>query len=212
MNKQSTVQYAKILADGKFHIKCEETDEGAVKRTYKDKDENDVVVWEQVFTSFEDATIQSLEIKDGDYGRVLYIGLDDDVVISVNTANNFGTDFMKKIPNIDMSKPVTIFPFSFVGDKGKDVKGVSITQEGNKITSFFQEKKGGKTVNTNGYPEIDESKKSEPTAKTAWRKFWKNYFETVDDFLVEYIEKNHLIEYKAPEKTDEKETDEEVPF
>ena len=197
LTESSNVKFAKILADGKLHISCDENEKGAIKREVEKTDGEKKVYIEKIYNEVE-GKITSLEIKDGDFGNVLYIGLDDEIVITVGTSSNFGTDLLKKIPNIDTSKEITVAPYSFTGDKGNSIKGVTVSQEGNKLVSFFQDKN---KKNINGLPEIDEATKPERTAKTAWKKFWNNYFDSVEEFLVDYVTKNNTIEY-VEEDTD----------
>ncbi len=211
LKKSTKVKFAKILVDGKFHIECDENAEGAVKRTVKAKKSGEVDKHyiEQLYDEIL-GKITSLEIKDGEYGRVLYIALDNEIVVSVGTSGSFGQDLLKKIPNIDISKEVTLAPYSFINkENGKSVKGVTVYQCGNKLYSFFQEGTGKDTKNINGYPDVDEKKKPEVTAKTDWKKFWNKYFDDVEDFLVKYITKNHTIEYVEEVKKDD---DDEIAF
>ena len=203
LKERSNVKFAKILAKtGKLHIECDPDEKGATERTVEKSDTGETKTFIEKLYDEVSGKISSLEIKDSDYGRVLYIGIDNEIVITVGTSNHFGTALLKKIPLIDVEKEVTFAPFSFTGDKQEMVRGVTVSQEGNKIDSFFQEGKGKDTKNINGYPDVDESKKPERTAKTAWKKFWKKYFDEVDDFLVEYTTKNHTIEYVEEEDED----------
>lgn len=197
LRKRAQVKFAKILVDGKFHIECDENEEGATKRTVEAKTpgEVDKHYTEQLFDELA-GNITSIEIKDGDYGRVLYISVDNEIVITAGVSGSFGQDLLKKIPNIEINKEVVFTPYSFTAkDTGKSIKGVTIMQEGNKLSSFFQEGTGKDTKNLHGYPEVAKSKKPNPSEKTAWKKFWNKYFEEVEDFLVAYISKNHIIKY-----------------
>ena len=181
LNKfEGSKKYVTVLADGKFHQNVPEGTEGAVIRTYEDKDGVEQKKTELVFDSV-DGVITKLSFEDGDYGKSLNIELDGDGVISLATSSNFGEDFMKKLPNIDLSKSVNIAPFAFEDDKKKMRKGVSITQDGNKIESAYYNKDTKEAVG--GIPEIKED-------TTKWSSDdWKMHFMTVRKFLIGEVEK-----------------------
>jgi len=137
-------RYISIKADGKLHETVSKETEGAILREYKLKDGTEGSKWELLYKSI-DATITNIQFDDtGDFGENLQITLSDgenEVILSESVATNFGTDIMKKLPNVDFSKEVGIQPYAFEGNNGKLVKGVSIWQKldtgSDKIPNFF---------------------------------------------------------------------------
>lgn len=209
LEKRSKVKFAKILADGAFHVECNADEVDATQREVEKTDGTKVVYIEQVYQQLS-GKITSLEVKDGDYGRMIYISLDNEIVLTAGAKSNFGRDILKKIPNIKVEEEVVFAPYSFNDEKGKNIKGVNIYQNGEKLYSFFQEGKGKETKNINGYPDVDEKKKPSASEKTKHKKFWSAYFDSVEDFLVEYVQKNHTIAFVADTKGDSDADD--IPF
>ena len=187
--------FAKILADGKFHVQCEQNEEGAEAREIESKDGEKKTVYEHLFGSL-DGKISSLEIKEGGFGDVLYIGLDNEIVLTVGTANSFGTDLLKKIPNIDVEKEVEFKPFSFANEAGKSVQGVSVLQGNEKVLNYFFDAQT--KTNLHDFPVIDEDGKPEKGTKE-WTRFWRDYFENVEDFLVKHVKANKSIVHEEKE-------------
>lgn len=190
-NNRPDGQYVSILgSDGSFRVASEEGAEGAIRRDYETSDGKKGTKWELIFTELS-GLISDISIQDGNYGRTINVSVgdgDDKFILATNSDNNFGTDLMKKLPNIDLTKEVVFTPYSFDGDDGKKKKGLSIKQDDQKIQSFFWDPKKEKI--SNGLPEVDEAKKPDVSKKTAWKKFWASYFGEVEEFLVEYTEGN----------------------
>ena len=182
--------YAYILADGKIRVQTEESTPGAVKREYETSDGKTGVKWELVYDKI-DGLITFINFKDGDYGKQLQVEIDG-INLMMNTSSNFGEDLMKKLPNIDLTKHVSLAPFNFNNDKGKSVKGISVIQGDEKVKNFFWDNDTGKPVN--GYPEIPEGSDKFDSDD------WKAYFITVRKFLIKYIEEN-IITKMALEET-----------
>ncbi len=207
--------FASVLADGLIHVKVKEATEGAVKRMFatdddKKKQRKDPThlptgfAWEHQYTELS-GIIQEVSFRKGQYGLSLQIVVADEededakpITLSLGVASNFGEDMMKKLPNINMKLPVTLAPYSFENDRGKNQRGITVTQENKKgekvkITSYFHEQnKEGKTDTTNGYPPITKNS----------AKDWKKYFESARDFLVEYTEENVATKKMSEDKAD----------
>jgi len=205
MTLKEQKNFVSILADGLFHMTVPEGTEGARVRKYKTSDGTEGEKIELVYSEIV-GKITNINFYEGDYGNQLQItvvdGDDKPVVISMNASSNYGEDFMKKLPNVDLEKTVKISPYSFE-DKGKTKKGVTIWQHNGtkteKVTNYFYDVE--KKKNLHGYPEfpaaisklMKEGKKV-PTAK------WKLYFAEANEFLVEFIKEKFNIE-GAPEVT-----------
>ena len=194
--------YVSILSsDGTFRVQSNEDNTKAVRRDYETSDGTKGTKYELVYNEL-DGFIVGMYFRDSDYGRTLSIIMvdgDERYIISINTASNFGTDFMKKLSNINLEDRVNLAPYSFADKKGKNQRGISIVQDGNKIPSAYYNKE--KKQNTNGFPEIDVKKKPKQTELTKWKKFWKAYFSDVEEFLVEKTGEiiKTLPEYKEDE-------------
>lgn len=192
---QPRVTYFNVLADGKFHQSVEEGTEGAVKREWESSDgKSKGVKWELVAQSIT-GKIENLAIHEGEYGRNVLItfeegGEDEDsVVVSLAVKSNFGEDFMHKLSNIDITKEVTITPYSFDDEDGKKKKGLSIKQDEVKLPSYYN--KYNET--TKKWEALHGCPKS--TEKSS--KNWELYFGTVREFLVEELEKHPLFNAKT---------------
>lgn len=186
--REDVKKFLIVLADGKFHQTVPEGTEGAIVRTYEDKDgvekTKTEIVWDEVT-----GKITKMSFEDGDFGKNLQLEIDEDGVISLGTASSFGEDLMKKIPAIDMSKEVKLVPYSFQDEKGKSRKGISVYQdfEGKtdkntwtKIDSFYYDKEAKKDINGIPTPEGD--------TKSFDSDDWKMHFMVVRKFLIKEIE------------------------
>lgn len=154
----------------------------SVVRTYETSDGKTGTKTELVFNKMS-GKITDISFFDGDFGKLLQLDITDDagtLTLSVNTAQNYGEDLMKKIPSLDLSKGVEFAPYSFIDDNGKTRKGVTVTQEGKKIQNFFYDIANKK--NLYDYPT--------PTGSEKDKDDWKVYFIQARKFLVAYIEKN----------------------
>ena len=188
-NTQEDRNFVTILADGKLHMTVEEGTEGARKREYETSDGKTGEKWELVFTEVT-GKITEVKFFEGDYGKSLQLKIEDGdekpVVLSLSCASNYGEDAMKKIINVDLEKDVKIVPYSFLDDKGKNKKGVTIYQEDQKIKNFFYDEDAKKNIN--GYPEPKKLKK--PLSKDQW----KLYFMEARMFLIDAITEHFKLE------------------
>ena len=198
--------YVKILgSDGTFRVEVPEGTPNAVVREYE-QDDVKKIKHELIFHKMT-GKIENITFRDGDYGRTIDLFIRNDkalYIVSINTANNYSSDIMKKLPNVNLEEEVVLNPYSFTGDTGKNIKGVSILQDGEKILSYFWDKNKEEIIND--FPVNDEEKKPEATATTKWKKYWKAYFSDVEEFLVEYTEEKiipNLPEIEVPEEEEE---------
>lgn len=174
---EDSKKYLSVLADGKFHQTVPEGTEGAVVRTYKDKDDVDQTKTELVYNEVS-GKITKLAFEEGNFGENLQIEIDGDGVVSLGTASSFGEDIMKKLPAIDLSKPVKLVPYAFE-DGGKSRKGVTVYQDEKKVESHYYDKDAKKSINGIPEPEGDVS--------TFKSDDWKLHFMLVRKFLVKEV-------------------------
>lgn len=177
-------RYLTILSDGKFHQEVPEGTEGAVVREYKKSTGQKGSKTELVFGSVS-GKITGVSFFDGDFNKTLQIKLDNNGVVSVNTKSDFGTDLMRKLPNVDLSESVTLKPYSFEDDNGKLRRGVTVEQGGNKLSNYYFQ--DGKSVN--GMPEPD----GDTSAFDA--DDWTHYFAQVRKFLIAQVEENIVSKF-----------------
>ena len=183
-----------ILADGKFHQTVDEGTESAVLREGETKEGEKYSKWEKLFESLS-GKIKSVEFFDGNYGKNIIVNMEDEegeFGISVSTSSNFGEDLMKKLPNIKLLEEVKFAPYSFEDDKGKTKKGITVTQNGEKVQSYYHDYNPGTKAMTlkNGYPEAPVAKKG----KTISSDEWKVYFGQARIFMIGKTEELFEIE------------------
>ncbi len=183
--QMSTKPYLRIV-QGNFVVKAEEGEKGARLRKWKTPNGDEGQTWENVFVEWS-GKIERVEVKENDYGEICVIELDD-AIITLNINSRYFTDFACKIQSADLSKIVTFHPYDFEVD-GKKKSGISMSQDGVKLTNYFYD--GEKNIN--GFPEPDPKKKSQ-------RSYWKIYFVEVSDFLIESIKNLNIRKSEKEQK------------
>jgi len=186
LQKQIRSRYLSIFSDGTLREKVDKSNTDAVEREYELKDGTKGSKWEVIYTSLV-GRITGVSFRDGDYGQQILIEFtgkeDDELVVAIPTSSNFGTDVMKKLPNVDLKKSMFFAPYSFTPeDSDKQKRGVTIKQGDVKISGYFYDVDKKESINDFPNPEgkVDEYDKDD----------WKIYFMKVKKFLVEYIEFN----------------------
>ena len=180
-NERNGKKFVTVLADGKFHQTVPEGTEGAVSREYEDKEGVKKTIFELVRDEVSGVITSHSFDASGSYGTVFKIEIDNDGEVSLNTKSNFGEDFMKKFPNIDLTKPVRLVPYAFK-DKGKSLKGMTVYQDDVKIESAYWDKETKKSKGGVPEPVGDTSNFDSDD--------WASYFTTVRKFLIKQIEDN----------------------
>lgn len=184
-------RYITVLSsEGDLRESVPEGTEGAVRREYETSDGKTGVKFEKVYKSLG-GKIVDVNLWDGDYGTSLQItvdfGGDEPVVLSLGTNTPYGEDVMKKLPNINLNEHVVFSPYNFTDEKGKNRRGMSITQGDVKLQSFFFDAENKKSINGLPEPKGDTSKYT--------KEKWQLYFATVRDFLVDYTRDNVLPQF-----------------
>lgn len=113
-------------------------------------------VHEEKFDYIEGILI-SLKTKENDYGKQYTLGVqdgDDKFYINISYSSRYATSFLKALPNIDISKPVKLMPWSMAdkNDATKKITGITMWQGGEKITPFYTKEA------PNGLPEMVQVK------------------------------------------------------
>ena len=201
-NNRSNKTFASILSDGFFHIPSEEgtVDESgqeAFLREYEVDNEGEKVKKSKSELKYDtlEGMIEGVYFRDSDFGTQVHIVIDG-IDLSLGAGSNFGSDLMKKLPNIDYSQSVKMAGYSFKDAKsGKERRGISIVQgvdeenKGIKIQNFFYDPATEKELHDFPTPEGDTEKFDKDD--------WKIYFLSVKKFLVGYITENHLMVSEA---------------
>lgn len=211
LNPVKNERYISIKSDGKFHEVVNKDTENAVLREYTLKDGTEGSKWELLYRSVDNVLITNIRFEDSDYGENILLTLTDgenEVVWSENTGTNFGTDLMKKLPNLDFSAKLSIKPYSFEDENGKDRRGVSIFQI-DKIQNFFWDEKKNKPKD--GFPEPQKPREDMKTPD------WKIYFLNVQVYLTDYTKETIVPQFQGEKPLKESLTDEDfdpsqVPF
>lgn len=207
VEKADTRIFISILtSDGTFRLPVEEGTEGAVKREYETSDGNKGVKHELVLKAVS-GRVEKVSFAETNFGKLIQLSVDTGeegegtLTISTNTSNSFGIDLMKKLPNLDFSKVYRFAPFSFEGDNGKPVRGISITEgeeytkdEKKKVKNFFFDEDKKKELHDFPTPSGDTSKYT--------KNKWKAYFGEVEDFLIAYTEEKVITKLGASEDDD----------
>lgn len=140
------------IYNGKLAQSVKETDEGALSRINK----NDKKIWEKYYESIT-GELKDVVLHSGNFGDEVHIKLapnaDSEVIIQMPFDSKYATEFLMKLPNIDLNEPVTARPYNF-NDKDKTDKdgeprkviGIALSQSGTKINKFYT------TEQPNGYP------------------------------------------------------------
>lgn len=165
------------IVSGSFHEKVKKDTPDAELREWELKDGTKGSKWEVVYTNWT-GFIRSIGFKATDYGDMCNIEFDD-AIVSLNTESRYFMDFARKIKNADLLKPIKLHPYDFEGDGGKKVKGISMTQNGEKLKDYYWN--GNEVIN--GFPKVDQDKAA------AKKTYWKSYFMDVAEFLTGEMEK-----------------------
>jgi hypothetical protein len=129
------------------------------------------------------------------YEVVIDEGIDQSQ-LSFGDDSRFWIDFMKKLPNIDLTQEVKLTPYEFTDkEKGKRRVGVSVEQNGVKIASYYNKLKSDGTY---------EDLYGFPTAKKEYfenKDKTKRYFVDVKIFLDDEFKRLFADKFKKVENT-----------
>ena len=195
------------IIDGTFRVQVSQDHPDAVRRDWKSTDgKSSGTKYERIINALF-GFIREVSFQEGEYGTQILVKLDENEdgetpIVALGTGTREGEDFLKKLPNIDLSKEVRLRPFSFTGEANDEVRGMEIMQQdedGNfkvKITNFFIEQMkqadgSFKRVMKNGYPE------PEGDTDMYSKDDWKIYFLSARKFIIAYAKENVLPKFGA---------------
>lgn len=167
------------IVGGKLRQKVDKETEGAVHREYELPSGEKGEKWELVYKDWS-GIVRDLYKKDTDFGTMFNVVFDD-AVISMNTDSRFFQDFVKKFASADLKKAITLSPYDFEDKDGKKVTGLTVTQNGVKLSDYFYDFETKKYKHD--FPKADHSAK-----KPYDKDDWKAYFIGVKKFLLAYVE------------------------
>ena len=205
---------------GRLAIKSDKSDPEAKPRTYKNSQTNEeVTVYEQRIPWISGKIVGLSVDTTGDYGSQLKLVLrdgDDDYTLPIPLNKGWGTKVAEIIPSLKLDEEALFTAYGdFTTDDGKEVQaGLSVKQNGERVLSHFNYKEGDKWVRKEGFPEYPASDTipDKTKNKAKYTKFWADYYFSVEEFLIDWFEKNMTIEYTAPVKDTEEVEAEEVAF
>lgn len=188
------------IKEATFRLKTDKEDAEAQRREYTNpKTGEEGVAYERVFKFLvgviQDISFVDSALKDGTILRNLHINLGEDEngisqIVSLSVDDRYATNFMERLPNIDLTKEVRLTPYDFEKDGPRRV-GISVAQrdEADNFTvtidaDFFKksEEVNGekKYLNLHGFPEATDDDRSD----------WPFYFKKVNKFLIAYTKEN----------------------
>lgn len=135
------------ILQGKFCIRAKENEQGAVQRTNK----LGKVVWEKFYDKFT-GKLTSVKVSDGTYGKSWNFGFkdgNDSYTLQLSYSNSFATAFLKMLPNIDLSKPMTLSP-SVKKEGDKTRSSLFVNQDNVAVKHAYTKE------NPNGLPPMEE--------------------------------------------------------
>jgi len=152
------------ISDGMVRKTTTEDDPLAIKRVLKKDDGSEKTMYEQVNKGIS-GVVDTVEIREGKYGRQLYIGITDGAerfFLQVPWESPYSRTFLERLPAVDMSKDVSIMPYSFEKD-GKRRSGVALYQDEVKIGSYYKEYSEDftSTKHLHGYPQMTDGMDSD---------------------------------------------------
>lgn len=182
-------------SDGTLRLHVDPGTDGAKLRQYETSDGKKGEKWELIFKGLE-GTISNIQEFEGDYGKNLLVTIAYDGgadTVSISTTSPYGEDFMKKLPGLDLDRPIRFVPYCFEDDNGKVRKGVTVIQDGHgwkddKAPNFFYDYEKKKTLHKYPEPEGETSSYDKDD--------WKIYFTTARKFLVKYTEEKIMPKFE----------------
>ena len=198
------VSYISISSDAKLRKVVPAGTPGAVARPYETKEKDadgNFIKGVKIEKHYESVSGKITDIKfvDTEFGTLLQVTVtdpflaDDVEVLSMSTSQSYAQDFMTKLPNINLSEEIVLKPFCFTPEGGKrELKGITVTQNGQKVEKSFRKKTGEKNkdgfdiytedMGMPSYPKTLNNEKNEMKKKEGQKRYYKD----VEIFLVDY--------------------------
>jgi hypothetical protein len=81
-------------------------------------------------------TITAMTITEDDWGKYLDVTINDGgttYTLRLDRGDRYWTDFLLRLPMLDLTKPITFTPYNFKSEEGKTQQGIAMKQAGQKI-------------------------------------------------------------------------------
>lgn len=195
------------IKDVSFRLKTTKDDPEAVARPFTNpKTKTDGTAYERAYKALygviTDVSFHENSLEDGTVLRSININLGDNEdgvaqIISIPVDSRYTTDFLKRLPKIDLNREVRLMPYDIEKDGPRNV-GISVAHKNTETDEFSEkvpadfftkvEEKDGKKIYTNlhGFPEATEDDASD----------WAYYFKGVNKFLVNYAKTKILPKFQ----------------
>jgi hypothetical protein len=176
----SNVMYLYII-EGHLMQKVNEDTPGAVKRNWKAPDGATGSKWELQYKNLT-GYITGIEFKQGDFGEQCIIKIEADgekANLQMSSDSRYFSTFAQRFKNIRLEGHVCFNAYDFEKD-GKKRSGMSITQDGKKVESYFWDSIAKAPIN--GLPQPDNR------GSGFDKDDWKMYFIQLKKFLKRHIE------------------------
>lgn len=138
--------YITILG-GKFCQRVQEGTPGAVERVNKIGN----TVHEKFYDSFTGKLV-SIQVRDGNFGKTWNLGFVDRgelYTLQLSYSNSFATQFLKMLPNVDLTKEMKVSP-SVKEEDGKNKSSLFINQDGKALKHAYT------MAEPNGLPPMEQ--------------------------------------------------------
>jgi len=182
ISDDANVLYLSIVG-GNMVQKVEEGTPGAKRRDWEVWQGEDKKSWTKYEIHHKNLVgiISGMEFVDGNYGEQFILTMtnwEDTAKIHTNASktSRYFQDFAKKLPNVNIDQEITLNTFDFKTKDGKQLKGMDIKQNWEKITSYYWD--GKKSVN--GLPLKDKEDD------------WEDHFKKEFKFLKSEVQKVEL--------------------
>ena len=102
----------------------------AVAREWKSPDGKSGIKYE-IHEKGIKGIIEKIEFNDGQYGEQMLVtfkkeeGDKDNILLTMPSKSRFAAELMAKLPNVDLTKPISLSPFDFLDKDGKPVTGMT---------------------------------------------------------------------------------------
>lgn len=189
------------IIGGKLCEKVDEGTPGSRKREHEKSDKSIVVKYEIEYKSC-DGVIKYIDFKDTDFGQQCNVEFED-FVLTLDTSSRYFIDFAKKLPSINIEKPVEIAPYDWEPEPGRRSTGLNIIQDHKKAKSFYWDEIEKKPCHNLPVPIGNtEIYKSDD---------WKVFYINLKKFLVSEVQSMGMSKAVKREKEEQSEEDNYTP-
>lgn len=149
------VQFGEIRQKSKDGKPVDENTPGSVWRQNEKGEGSYAIEYEDITGIVEDIYLKEEEHNGTSYGKfynIKFRNAADVAILKLRDNSRHWFEFMEKLPNTKPGEMITVKFYDFPNSDGKRVIKTIITQNGEKITSFYKEKTNDKWVLKHKYP------------------------------------------------------------